>query len=778
MNSTTVKRIKYFIYCIFHRSSYEHANYLKKHSIFKSIGESCRFQPYMIPSDAAHIILHNNVGIGSGVLLLGHDAVHKVLNNMYDENDNKIPVTKSVKRRAEGIEIFNNVQIGANSIVCPGVQIGPNAIVSAGSVVTKDVPPDTIVAGNPARIVGSFSVIERMRRGEIADTGDVVIESSEDKNIDLIEKEVIRILEEHIDGIDIRTETAIVDDKLIDSLGLISVVTALEENFRFKIPFQVINASNFNSARKIAALISNLTSYEPASRSAGTLSVAKGEPIELKDEETKKPVVQRILENAAKQPEHIAIIANDKETTYQELANMICSIAHWMRSLGIKERDCVVVQALHADICIACYYAIHLIGGILVPVEKTATKSRILEIANETVARHIICIDPGQPSDGGCTWYSYEFVKTVSHERHYNPAEDIAYPSIDLPCEMIFTTGTTGKSKGVLIAQRNMSWYANAVAQRVEMKTGNRFFLTTPLNHAGGLRRTHLLLANGCCIVYLDGLSDLGKYFEYIEKYRVTSLYLPPVAIRILLSRTGDELSRFKDQIDFVYSSSSPLPVGDCEALRKVLPNTRLYNAYEASETPGVSAYDYNRPGFIGNCLGPANSGTELAVLLENGQITTEPDVQGQICVKGRMNMLEYYREPALTESVMKDGWFVSNDLGWLDADGQLYLSGRKGDVINIGGYKIAPTDVEETALLSGLISECICIEDFDEYEVPYLKLLVVTENTEFEPKSLGAFLGERLETYKLPRKIEVTDAIKKTFNGKIDRKAYRRGIS
>lgn len=216
--------------------------------------------------------------------------------------------------------------------------------------------------------------------------------------------------------------------------------------------------------------------------------------------------------------------------------------------------------------------------------------------------------------------------------------------------------------------------------------------------------------------------------------------------------------------------------MGDCSALREVLPDTRLYNAYEASETPGVSAYDYNQDNFSANCLGKANDGVALAILTEDGQITSAPDVQGQICVKSKMNMLEYYGEIQLTESVRKDGWFVSNDLGWLDKDGQLYLSGRKGDVINIGGYKIAPTEVEETALLSGMISECICVEDLDAYGVPFLKLLVVADRAgEFDAKALGAFLAERLEAYKLPRKIELTDGIKKTFNGKIDRKAYRK---
>ncbi len=770
MEKTMITRMFYFLFCLMHRNSHEHAEYLRKHDLFGSIGDNCRFQPYLVPSDAKHIFLHNNIGIGTGVQLICHDAVHKMLNNMTDENGNPYP---PVPRIPKDIEIFDNVQIGANAIICPGVKIGPNAVVSAGAVVTKDVPFDSIVAGNPAQVVGSFSVLERMRRG--LDPEPVQSEpETEKRDLHEIESAVAALLQENAGGVDVSKETEIVDKKLIDSLGLISVVTSLEEQFHCRIPFQLINAENFNSVERITRMIAGLSDISVSERKYTDEAEHSGKLITLNPQDTEKPVVQRIFEHALNQPEVTAIIANRKETSYRELADMIYSTAQWLKAQGVKEGDRVTVQAVHSDTCIACYYAIHLIGAVLVPVEKTAAEKRIREIAEETGSVMIIGLES---HEGAVPWTDYSHISEIDHNCHFDKGTSITYPSLDLPCEMIFTTGTTGKSKGVLMAHRHMTWYANAVAKCVEMKEGNRFLLTTPLNHAGGLRRTHLLLGNGCCIVYLDGLSDLGRYFECIEQYHVTSLYLPPVAIRILLSRTGDQLSRYKNQIDFVYSSSSPLPAGDCEALRKLLPYTRLYNAYEASETPGVSAYDYNRDGFEAGCLGKANDGAEYAILTEDGTITKQADIEGQVCVKSRMNMLGYFNEPALTESVMKDGWFVSNDLGRLDEEGQLYLSGRKGDVINIGGYKIAPTDVEEAALRSSMIRECICIEDFDEYDVPYLKLLVVADDPEsFDSKALGAFLLDRLETYKVPRRIELTESVNKTFNGKIDRKSYRKG--
>ena len=489
----------------------------------------------------------------------------------------------------------------------------------------------------------------------------------------------------------------------------------------------------------------------------------------LNIEDTNKTIVERIFSYANNNPELVALICKDETITYKQLARIILSIARFLEKEGIRKGDCVAVQALHDKYCVGAYYAIHMLGAILVPLEKNAPLIRVEEIVNDTESSLVI----SNLDNKNDSWIKYSEIEKVCNKNLDYQFDQLVFPNIDSPCEMVFTTGTTGKSKGVLISHRNISWYAYAVAKAIEMKENNLFFITTPLNHAGGLRRTHLSLANGCALVYMDGLLNIKKYFDYIERYKVTSLYLPPVAIRLLINTSKDELNRFKDQIDFVYSSSSPLPKGDCEQLMKLLPNSRLYNAYEASETPGVSLYNYNRENSINNCLGKANPGVELAIKDEEGNISDKPNIQGQICIKSKMNMLGYYHAEDLTAQVMENGWYVSSDLGYLDEEGNLYYLGRKGDVINIGGYKIAPTDVEEIALLSGMIKECVCILSENKQGFPILKLLVVADDN-LDSKALLSFISSRLEPYKVPKEIEIVEEIKKTFNGKIDRKSYR----
>lgn len=703
---------------------------------------------------------------------IGYDCMFGRNSAVFDSSFHPTGVSSdTMEVNSEEVKIGNHVWIGAYAFVMQGSIIGDGSIIGSKAYVRGNIEAgSTIMIESDKPILSGMLWSRSMQKADLENAKKYQTNTFDtiDKNNKLdecVRLRVYDILSKNITSIDFNNCENLVSSGLVDSLGLITIVSLLEDEFGCEIPFTSVNAMNFDSVERISLMLSSVCDIELHKNDNAV------EPLNLSFEQTKKPIVQLIMENAINNSSDNAIIANDKITGYGELANMIYSISKWLMQNGVQEGDRVAVQAIHEDNCIALYYAIQLIGAILVPVEKSAAQHRIKEIADDTTCKVIVSLN----SDKSDMWYSYDDVRAISHNYKYDESTALCYPSIELPCEMIFTTGTTGKSKGVVMTHKHISWYAFSLAKGIEMKKDNRFLLTTPLNHAGGLRRTHLSLANGCCMVYIDGLSDLGKYFDYIEKYKVTSLYLPPVAIRVLLTRTKKELAKYKDQIDFVYSSSSPLPTGDCEELMKLLPKTRLYNAYEASETPGVSAYNYNTENALKGCLGKVNDGVEVAILTEDGIISTEANIQGQICVKSKMNMLEYYCEPKLTQEVWKDGWFISNDLGFLDESGNVYYAGRKGDVINIGGYKISPTDVEETALLSGLINECICIEAFDEFKVPFIKLLVtVNEKDNFNPAELGVFLTDRLEAYKIPRSIEIVDDIEKTFNGKINRKAYR----
>lgn len=144
----------------------------------------------------------------------------------------------------------------------------------------------------------------------------------------------------------------------------------------------------------------------------------------------------------------------------------------------------------------------------------------------------------------------------------------------------------------------------------------------------------------------------------------------------------------------------------------------------------------------------------------------------GIIAIKSNTVTAGYWREPELTEKTIQNGIIYMSDLGYFDDEGYLYLAGRRDDVINFGGFKVAPTEVEDVALRYPSIAECVCIPyESNIYGLCIKMYVVVKSGYSFEAKEIAEYLKTKLEAYKVPKLIDSIDEIPKTFNGKTDRK-------
>jgi acyl-CoA synthetase (AMP-forming)/AMP-acid ligase II len=165
----------------------------------------------------------------------------------------------------------------------------------------------------------------------------------------------------------------------------------------------------------------------------------------------------------------------------------------------------------------------------------------------------------------------------------------------------------------------------------------------------------------------------------------------------------------------------------------------------------------------MANCLGRP---------MPHSKILITPD--GLIACQGDTLMSGYVGDPELTATVLRDDSVFTSDVGILDEEGMLHLSGRASDVINVGGFKVSPIEVEEVAMASPLVSDCICISASHPVTGRALKLLVVTPSGQkLDKRTLARYLADRLEPYKVPMLYEQVDTIARTYNGKLDRKFY-----
>ena len=185
--------------------------------------------------------------------------------------------------------------------------------------------------------------------------------------------------------------------------------------------------------------------------------------------------------------------------------------------------------------------------------------------------------------------------------------------------------------------------------------------------------------------------------------------------------------------------------------------------------------YDYSKyPGKVG-CIGKAMPNSRIFIVDDHKEvICSSRENMGLLACEGAVNMKGYINEPELTKEVLVKGIVYTNDIGYIDEEGFVYIAGRKGDVINVGGLKVAPTEVEEAALSIEGVEDCICLPIEHPITGQALKLLVVMrDGAEFSPRKFTTFLRSRLENHKIPIKYEQVDNIARTYNGKLDRKAY-----
>lgn len=478
----------------------------------------------------------------------------------------------------------------------------------------------------------------------------------------------------------------------------------------------------------------------------------------------KATVTGIIKQRAENTPEKIAIIEGTRSVNYRELYEKINSVASCFYEKGIHKGSHVVSVARPDLEYVICMYAVLGIGAVQIPVENRIPVERLAEIAAAVDAEYIISED--RP-DIECAWIS---PAEIEYDRETVPWEPVG---VSEDCsEIVFTTGTTGKSKGVMLTSHCLEVYLEAMNPAFQLDEKSVFLLTTPLNHVGGMHRVHQCMAAGSTLILMDGVKNLKAFFSAASQYGVTHTYLPPASVKLLVTLAKKELAKLDGKLKFIYTASAPFPVKDIETLMELLPNTRLYQGYGSSETGSICNCCYNAPGESPDCLGKPYPCVEVILSDEDGNIITEPNKEGFIRSRSGMNMIGYYKEPELTEKVLRDGFIYSSDLMFFDEKGNLHFAGRGDDVINVRGFKISPVEVESLALRHPSIADCVCIPYEDKNLGCVIKLLVtLNKGCELNAEKISEFLSAGLEPYKVPTFIEQIDAVARTSNGKLNRK-------
>ena len=474
------------------------------------------------------------------------------------------------------------------------------------------------------------------------------------------------------------------------------------------------------------------------------------------------PLLKAIYANTQKNPDKIAVcMAGGEEVTYGQLMNRINCTADYLIAQGLKQGDKIAISAQKDLEFIYIYFAAHALGIVNVVVDAESNRKKldyILDLMKPIVAFGFDCTQ--------CRCISYK-------EISYDCEVEGTMPSLteNDVADLIFTTGTTGHPKGVQLSHANIFGSADNINNFIGNTKDEIEVLGLPLCHSFGLGRLRCTLIKGATMVLVGNFANLKIFFNAIEQYKATGFGMVPAVWAYIRKFSGTRIAKYASQIKYIEIGSAAMPLPSKEELCELFPNTRICMHYGLTEASRSAFMEFHacrdRLATIGK---PVCDKVDIKIFDDYGKELPDGE-NGELCVKGNMVMVGYYQKEADQEAWFGK-YFRTGDCGFRDADGWLYLVSRKKEIINIGGKKVSPVEIEDAICLLDGVEDCICtgVPDPDGILGEVAKCYVLSEGCKLSFEEIRHAIEGKLESYKIPAQWEWIEEIPKTSSGKKQR--------
>lgn len=445
-----------------------------------------------------------------------------------------------------------------------------------------------------------------------------------------------------------------------------------------------------------------------------------------------------------------------------------------LRAQGVEPGDRVVVMTMNTPEVFIAYRAIWRAGAVVTPVIFLQSEPELRHILTDSGATAAII----SPELAGLFRAAADGlgIRTFVIGESYGVLEagkpgGIEPRADDDLAALLYTGGTTGRAKGVMLSHRGL-WECGRGLELVNRTTGaTRSLLPLPLSHAYGLIVTIAALhSDRRRVSVLQRWFDPVGWLDLVAEHRLDSSSVVPAMLQMLLAQPlGD---RDLSSLQTFGSGGATLPPAVRVAAEKAFGVTVLqgYGCTESSAVISAESLPDHRAGSVGKPL--PHVGVAI-VDLAGKPVPAGED--GEICVNGPGVMLGYWNDPELTARTVRDGWLHTGDIGRVDEDGFLYVVDRLKDLIIRGGFNVFPRDVEDVLLEHPAVQIAACVGRPDEENGEEVVAVVqLVPGQRVSGAELVAFTRDRMAKYKYPREVTVLDAVPLTSVGKINRKAVR----
>jgi long-chain acyl-CoA synthetase len=492
-----------------------------------------------------------------------------------------------------------------------------------------------------------------------------------------------------------------------------------------------------------------------------------------------------IYYQAKHNPDRVFIfdVRSGRTYTFKEFNTAVEKTANYLISKGIEKGDRVTGVIENSPEYCFFYFAVIRAGAIFNPMPFTSHKEEILKNIR-LVESKITFIDARKEREFNETEKKNIAFVPVGAEREFEKSikgmKNSLTRTIDIdensPACLYYSSGTTSDPKGVLFSHKNMIADISSICRGFTFGTENEVHLIMlPLGHTASTNYSLLPCAYiGGKIVMAESFWHIrNKIWELIEEHRVTYMEVVPTVLYSILNIYRRPVDYDVSSMRFVGCGSAPLQKSVQEQFQERF-HLKVANLYGLSETGPTHIDDPSVPGWKSGSIGVPLDVNEIKIVDENdNELPTNQT--GEIVVKGDNVFVGYYKNEAVYNKVVKDGWFHTGDLGYKDENGVFYFVDRKKDLIIKGGINIVPGEIDEVLLLHTAIKEGVTIGVPDEMFGEEVKsFVVVKDGMTITPAEVIAHCSNYLPKTKVPKYVDIVNDIPKTHSGKLLRKKLR----
>jgi long-chain acyl-CoA synthetase len=471
--------------------------------------------------------------------------------------------------------------------------------------------------------------------------------------------------------------------------------------------------------------------------------------------------------------------------TSGELFDRAARLASGLRELGVKPGERVVVTMANSPEVGVVYQALWRAGAVVTPAIFLLSAGELRHILQNSEACAVITsaefADKVREAAAGLDsvrqLISRDQLDGFTSLAQLEEAESrpIVPRADDDLAALLYTGGTTGRSKGVMLTHSNLHYTGRAAYQSAYVPGITRGLLPLPLSHAYGLLVTITgMHASEQLVAVLMRWFEPQAFLELIVEHRLQTAAVVPSMLQILLSQPLEEYDL--SSLRYMTSGGAPLAPEVAEQIMRRVPSVSIRQGYGLTETAALISSNpvgRERAGSVGLPV----PGTEVKIRDGEGHEVSAGEV-GEICARSPAVMRGYWHSPQATAEALHDGWLHTGDMGYQDRDGYLYIVDRKKDLIIRGGFNVYPRDVEDALLEHpAVLSAGVVGRPDPVHGEEVVAFVSLHPGSEVSGPELIQWARQRIGGYKYPREVAILDAVPLTPVGKVDRKALRAAL-